>query len=351
MGFTRAASMALILLAASALVAGCVVSPVPEPPAVNAELLTVELISTSPDNPDAEPDTAIIRGEPGAVYQRVGSAVEDGQALIRVVNLDLAEEPREVAVEPDGSFDLSLAGRPGNLFRLRAYGDELWSSTPVDVVVPPESGPLQPLPEPPSGSCLSVRAPSVLDFGAVAIGDIAVEVISIENDCDDQTYIEVMTLRIGDTELPDCELEYQTCIGDTDDPVDMAPHCDEDYSFCTESCSTEYEDCIATGGTEEECSQLDQLCGENCETEQTLCLEEFCGDWLGTCQETPYEEPQGFSAHTGATPVIIPPGASRSVVVTFAPLWTGPAEDSLLSWFDVEAEERMAISLVGEGIP
>ena len=37
---------------------GCVVSPVPEPPTLDPDLLWIELITTNPDDPSAEVDTA-----------------------------------------------------------------------------------------------------------------------------------------------------------------------------------------------------------------------------------------------------------------------------------------------------
>ena len=64
-----------------ALACGCVISPQPEPPTIDADRVGIELMSTNPDS--TEIDTVVVNGEPGAVTP--------GGAVLHAVNLDRNE--------------------------------------------------------------------------------------------------------------------------------------------------------------------------------------------------------------------------------------------------------------------
>jgi len=316
------------------LACGCIVSPQPEPPTIDADRVWIELVSTNPDQPDAEPDTAIVHGDSGAVTP--------GGALLRVVNLDLTETVREVVVEGDGSFSVALGGEPGHVFRLRAFADELWSR-PVDVVAPEETGPVEPAPHP-LGDCFLVRSPSAVEFGSVPVGDIAVEVVTIENECGDPASIESIRLRIGDTQPPDCTDPTGQCFAEDGEVV---PECAAIWEQCGADCDRQYQECIDSGEGSDQCDVLRTECADTqCQPELQACCEQVAQD----CEETPYEEPQGFSALHGSVPMTVPSGSSRTIVITFAPLVAGQAEDALIIDIGSPESERRTITLLGRGV-
>jgi hypothetical protein len=314
---------------------GCVVSPIPEPPTINDERIWIELISTNPDDPQASVDTAIIHGDPGAVTP--------GGALLRVVNLELTETVREINVEDDGSFSVALSGGPRDMFRLRAFAFDLWSRA-VDVLAPDVTGPALPAPLP-LRECFHVRSPSQVNLGTVDIGDIAVEVITIENECDDYAFIDDIRLRIGDTPAPVCDEQYARCqFGEPGDETTTSD-CYQSYSSCQDQCNEDYDACIAEGRIDE-CDAEYAICiDERCNSDLQICCEQFFTE----CQETPYEEPQGFTALYGSLPMTVPSGSNRTIVVTFAPLQPGSAEDALIIDVSLPAEERRTITLTGRG--
>lgn len=324
--------MVLFSLASS----GCVVSPVPEPPTIDDDRVWIELISTNPDNPSDVADMAIIHGDAGAVTP--------GGALLRVVNLDSTETVRELNVDDDGGFSVALGGQPGHMFRLRAFAHELWSRT-VDVVAPEETGPALPAPDP-LRECFRLSSPTQIDLGRVSLGDIAVEVISIENECDDEAFIESIRLRIGEDQPPVCEEQYNLCqMGESEDETGRS-ECSESFSVCQDECNTGYQTCIESMPIED-CERDYESCqNEQCYPELISC----CDQIYEECQEIPYEQPQGFTALYGSLPMTVPSGSSRTIVVTFTPLQLGTAEDALIIDVISPESERRTITLTGRGI-
>lgn len=314
---------------------GCVVSPVPEPPTIDDDRLWIELISTNPDNPDDLVDTAIIHGDSGAVTP--------GGAMLRAVNLDSTETVREIVVEDDGSFSVALGGQPGHMFRLRAFAYELWSSS-VDIVAPEETGPVLPAPRP-LRDCFRLSSPSQVDLGNVALGDIAVEVIAIENECDSFAFIENIRLRVGDIQPPICEEEFVRCQGGDPEGEDGMGECSEPYISCQDQCNSDYEACIQSMPEEDCARDLESCQNDRCYPELQLC----CDQRFQECQEIPYEQPQGFTALYGSLPMTVPSGSSRTIVITFTPLQLGMAEDALIIDVASPEIERRTITLTGRG--
>jgi hypothetical protein len=318
---------------------GCIVSPQPEPPTIQPDRVWIELTSTNPDDPEAEFDTAVIHGEEGAV--------SPGGATLRVVDLDLAEEPRDATVEADGSFSVALGGRPGHVFRLRAEAHGLWSS-PVDLVAPEESGETLP-PDVPLADCLFVRAPEPLAFGAVIVGDIVASTVALENRCGEPARIESVRLRIGAGQAATCDEDYQSCLAEGAPDTECSPA----YDSCSESCRLRLEECLAEG-TSDTCEIEHTACQDECTATLQACREQACADLYGGCDEIPFEQPQGFTVLHGTLPMAVPDGAARSIIVTFAPLEPGPAEDALIievgSPEASEGGERRTVTLTGTGI-
>ncbi len=332
-------------LALVATATGCVLSPQPLPPSIDGERLTIELISTDPDR--GEIDTARIIGAPGAV--------SPGGAVLHTVNLELANEATELTVAEDGSFEVYLTGQPGQEFRLRAFSEGLWSR-PEDIVAPAEDGPPD-SPVRPLGDCLSLSAPLELGFGPIAQGDITVDTIELTNHCGETLRLDDVRLRIGDAPPPNCEDQYLECSLEPDvHPREESPCFETCGGECSLMCDEEYQRCRDEGLPEEDCLQQRDDCTRGCFPEGEpyenveQCYMECCDAVLMACQESDEPRPQGFAVHHAPLPMIIPAGAVRSLVVTFAPLWPGPAEDELLITVGAPESERRPITLTGEGV-
>jgi hypothetical protein len=147
------------LLAVLALgVAGCIVSPQPNPPSLDPQTITVYL------DPAGIMDSVEVRGAPGSVFPAEGAIV--------AVNLDSTEPPTAEPVNADGSFvaivriggddELRVQVRNGGVrsepfdFRFRLDG----------TIVPSER---------PLADCLRVAPALELDLGTRLMGSVAVE--------------------------------------------------------------------------------------------------------------------------------------------------------------------------------
>jgi hypothetical protein len=190
-----------------------------------------------------------------------------------------------------------------------------------------------------------VSSPTQVDLGRVALGDIAVEVISIENECDEDALIDTIRLRIGDVAAPVCDTEHERCLfGEGEDETGWAV-CQEPYRSCVADCDNEYSICLESLPTED-CDRERETClSARCEPELQAC----CDDMFQQCSEIPYEQPQGFSALYGSLPMTVPSGSSRTIVVTFAPIQLGSAEDALIVDIVAPEFERRTITLTGRG--
>jgi len=147
------------------LVAGCSISPVPEPPVTPPTLDTTVGVAAC-----ATCDAPfILQGAPGAV--------RDG-TRIWAVNLDQTTPPVIADVAADGSYKLAMIGESGNEVRLQARRDDV-RSTPVDVVLGNDS-PLKNASRP-FADCF--RVITDLDFGLQSPGSKVTRSITLTQSC------------------------------------------------------------------------------------------------------------------------------------------------------------------------
>lgn len=156
--------------------AGCVGTPIPQPPAL--------------DPPDAD----LIRHEDfGTFAQLVGEAgaVVPG-ATLWAMNLDGTLDPETTVAEADGSFMLSFFAIPGHEVRVQARdGDD--RSRPVDLLVP--RGEVVRATE----GCLALEpALEVRLAAAVAVGASETRVVRVSNRCAGEAVFDVALRRPSD---------------------------------------------------------------------------------------------------------------------------------------------------------
>ena len=114
----RLVTLTAALLAAVA-VAGCSVSPQPEPVLGKVPDLDTDLISLASSGA-----ATVIAGEPGAVDPAPGS--------LTAVNLTVGGEPVAGAIAVDGSFEVTVPGVPTDVYRLEALV-EGYRSSPFEI--------------------------------------------------------------------------------------------------------------------------------------------------------------------------------------------------------------------------
>jgi len=160
-----------VVIAAVLTFAGCVVSPIPEPPQASLDIAKVFGDSSGMRG-------ITINGDPGAA-EPVG-------ATVRVYNLDSSDDPVDGVVEVNGSFIVELLVNEGDEVRLQIIDDEV-RSDPIDAIFG-RSG-TRPVPsERPLASCLILDPPAELALGAS-------QAVVVENRCDEEVQIEEPTLR------------------------------------------------------------------------------------------------------------------------------------------------------------
>lgn len=171
------------LLPLLVLLAGCSISPVPEPPATPPSLDSQVGVAfcNSCDAP------FILQGGPGAVRDAT---------RVWAVNLDQTQPPVTVDVAEDGSYKLFIFGEVGNEVRLQARRDDQ-RSQPVDVVLA-NDGPLALAPRP-LASCFQVATD--LDFGPQAPGDKVSRTITLTHTCAAPLTLSRISLRAPSTSL------------------------------------------------------------------------------------------------------------------------------------------------------
>jgi hypothetical protein len=174
--------------------------------------------------------------------------------------------------------------------------------------------------------------------------------VTLENECDRPAEIAGVWLRVGDNPAPDCALEYERCL-DGVPPEDDASGCSETLAMCEGTCDRTLEECLGSADSvPEDCETQATACRDSCQEEARSCRAIFCEELVARCDEVPFAEPQGFAVLHGSLPIEVPSGATRSVVVTFAPLVPGPAEDALLIEVVSPEVERRPITLTGTGV-
>lgn len=317
------------------LAAGCVISPQPLPPSIDVSKITAELTSSGPDIEVL--DTVVLVGAPGAV--------SPGGAQLHAVNLDAGDGPIATVVSADGSFQVSRPGLPADVFRLRAFHDGLWSE-PADLVVPVEDGPVGP-PDLPLAECLALDPAGTIDLGPVPLASTAEGSLEVRNGCREAVRIEALVLLLGDGARRECDEVHASCITNTDP---AGTPCEPPRAECGQACEDATTSCIDSGEVPEVCAAAHATCLEECDRELEACLDSYCQDLRTACLDAATPESQGFVVDAAVLPLTVPAGESRSVTVTFSPLRTGPAEDSLLVEIGSPERERRVVTLMAEGV-
>lgn len=321
----------LILVA----VLGCVVSPQPEPPAVDGERITIALTSEDPESPD--PDTVNFTGGEGAA--------SPAGATLSLINVDDARFWSEVTIGADGSFAASLSGEPGQEFRLQVDTGSR-RSEPLRLVTPDEDGPAESVENPLEG-CLVIQPGDQLDFGDIELGDVAANQVVVRNDCDEEVEIESIWLVLGYEDELLCDEELDECLeGETS----TTRECEEEFDFCEEECITEYDDCIDSGEPLDECQDSLFECYFECSDAVTSCVFDLCDEQIEVCYEGLDSLHNGYELIVADEPLVVDVGTSRSFVVTFTPNDTGTAEDLLVLDIEAPEEERRVILLTATGV-
>jgi hypothetical protein len=160
-----------------ALLAGCVVNPVPEPP--SAPELFGRHLHGVPCGPCDGP--AVVKGERGATRSA---------ETVSAVNLDTSDAPVFEPVRLDGSFRIVVDALSGDEIRVRALRDDL-RSAPVDLLLLP-SGLLRPVSRP-LASCLVVEPE--LSFGDRAVGGAASRTLRVAHTCPEPVQVAAIALR------------------------------------------------------------------------------------------------------------------------------------------------------------
>lgn len=162
-------------LALGALLAGCSISPKPEPPASEPHL-DFGSLGTLPPN---DFGTCLITGGPGAVDAK--------GAIVRAYNLDDAQAPVEALVGEDGSFELDVFLSDGDELRLQVHGQDGARSKPLDVLVPQCGQPLVASTRA-LGECLLLAPSAELEVSAAGA-------VRVENRCSASVQLEQPSLR------------------------------------------------------------------------------------------------------------------------------------------------------------
>jgi hypothetical protein len=175
------ANRAIVVALAAGLVAGCVGTPMPIPPSLQEDQVTLELAS------DPCPYQEEMGGECVAISGGAG-AVEAGATLIITPLFPPVtpfDAPFAIAIaDARGAFDVpSLGASPESGFRTIVHAA---ASTEVlnlfaDTGAPPP-WPVEARSDEEAGVCLAL-SPSAVDFGSVAVGATATGLVRVTNTC------------------------------------------------------------------------------------------------------------------------------------------------------------------------
>jgi hypothetical protein len=152
------------------LVAGCVISPRPEPPQAT---LDMDLVNSG------RHFGPTIIGDPGAA--------SPAGADVRAIDLDTEAARAAARIEDDGSFEIELEIHDGDVVRLQVVGDDV-RSEPIDVLVADLGTTLEPV-VPPLGDCLILEPAEEIDLAEGRR-------VAVDNDCGREVVIEQPTLRL-----------------------------------------------------------------------------------------------------------------------------------------------------------
>ena len=117
------------LCAAAALLVGCVMSPIPQPPNLDTKKMSAQVCTECP--------------EPEVLFQGAAGAVSGEGTSLWVDNLDNDASSQLHDVDDDGSFEISVAGGLEDTFRFYVWIPSSWSAA-FDVVVDNATGDVLP---------------------------------------------------------------------------------------------------------------------------------------------------------------------------------------------------------------
>lgn len=173
---TPSTRLACFALALCSLVAGCSISPKPEPPTAKPKVEMGSVV-TKPTNSYGN---CVVAGDPGAV-DTVG-------ATVRIYDLDNDLPAAEGLVKPDGSFSVEVFLTDGDELRLQVIAD-IGRSDPIDAIAT-ECGKSLQLSTHALGDCLLVSPQAELDL---AKG----KSLEVTNHCTSSVQIEAPTARVA----------------------------------------------------------------------------------------------------------------------------------------------------------
>lgn len=299
---------------------GCVVSPQPEPPLVNAKRISASLIETNPENPNT--DHVRIVGQSGAV--------SPGGSRLVIINLLDASAWADLTTAPDGSFDTTIPGIPGDELRLQAFFGERYS-TPVSLIVPERDGGFESTNRP-LEDCFTINPETNVDLGQLGIDEGSFAVVDLRNSCSEDVLIDEFYLLKWDYGDQLCDDEHLTCqAGST--PVTQS--CSDQRSTCENNCESSYQNCIGDGTPEETCRQDYGQCFARCEQDDFDCVFVACQDQLFDCQDGSLFD--GFFLDSELFPFSISPGSTRPIVVDFVSAEEGLYEELLILRISTES--------------
>ena len=170
----------LTAIGLAAAASGCIVSPQPSPPG-EEPALDGGLIGTD-GGPESLTDSVRFVGAPGTVDPAEGSVI--------ITNLDDAELPTSVAVDPDGGFDVLVPGDGGDTFRFQALADGQRSDV-TDLTVSADKTSITPAGV--GRVCLVMTTTSWFSLGE----DGSAQSILVRNDCPEAVAHQAPRLRRG----------------------------------------------------------------------------------------------------------------------------------------------------------
>lgn len=168
------------VVASIAIGAGCIATPVPEPP--NLEPPEIESFQVEVSR---QVGTILIAGAPGAV---------EPETVVWGVDLDTADPPATTTAVADGSFALTLTAAEGDELRLQ-YRCEAVRSDPVDALVTGAGG-LERSVVAADLACVELAPALELDLGAAELGGEAAGSIEVRNDCGEAIRVSAARLRV-----------------------------------------------------------------------------------------------------------------------------------------------------------
>jgi hypothetical protein len=197
------------LAATIALGAGCIATPVPEPPNLSP-----------PEIQDFEVDvsrqvgTILITGAPGTVPPQTG---------IWGVDLETVDPPATAVAAADGSFALGMTASEGDVLRLQ-YRNDTSRSDPVDALVT-GAGSLEPAVGAVAQACIALEPALELDLGPVDVDGVVTGAIAVVNRCDEAASVGAARMRVetGPFELVTAAPLDVAAGGEADVEVRFAP--------------------------------------------------------------------------------------------------------------------------------